>query len=85
MANRGSLTPEVVTELQQQPQPKWIEEPQQNFPSWPPPSWKKKALKAPWSYLLDETPPGPVTCVRRGKVMVMACGHVCHFLTYSEQ
>jgi len=48
--------------------------------NWPPRDWRQWA-EASWTYLLD--PPreaGPILCVSRGKLLVIAAGHVSNVL-----
>jgi hypothetical protein len=45
---------------------------------WPQSDWRLWA-EEPWAYLLDpprETETGPILCVSRGKLLVIAAGHV---------
>lgn len=51
----------------------------QHCPQWPPPAWQVRAkeVNKSWSYMLE--PPkdlGPLICVNRGKLLVMAAGNV---------
>jgi hypothetical protein len=73
-ATKGAYNPAANLTL-----PTWVSK--QRPCSWPPQSWLDRAVNEDWKYLLEDTPPGQLICVRRGKVLTVACGHVGCFIS----
>lgn len=59
--------------------PFWVSEQradQERAQSWPPQSWISRGENRPWGRLVQPTTPGNLICVTRGKLILLAAGHV---------